>query len=130
MFQILSWHFCDNVHLKNSSGMHSLFHRLFFSMQWRDVLHFPVLFDVGLCARVCARVCVCRTPKADHRVFCSWLFCCPVRRESQFKKISFTPEEHINITVLGLTDWRLWMGGWCLSCQVCASAVASFTLTV
>ena len=49
--------------------MHSLFHRLF-SMQWRDVLHFPVVFGVGLCAYVCNER---RTRKADNHVICFWV---------------------------------------------------------
>lgn len=71
----------------------------------RDVLHFSVVFDVGLC--VCNEL---RTPKSDDCAFCCWVegpalaqpgWFTVLSTETDFKEISFRPEDHKNITVFG-----------------------------
>lgn len=75
----------------------------------RDVLHFSVVFDVGLC--VCNEH---RTPKSDDCAFCCWMeepavaqpeWFTVLSTETDFKEISFWSEDHINVMVLGAGDW-------------------------
>lgn len=67
---------------------------------------------------VCLPVCrcnECRTPSTDHHVFCfwlegnstsAWLVCWPISRELEIERIGLRSEEHINTTVLELSNHR------------------------